>query len=232
MHSLENTIDGLTYLGSMFVAAVVGGFSYGYGDLVYGRGSITFVELNAYGFTWSGGFKAEKAELGETISFKNGMRLIGGTVDFITLGMSGSAFGNALRKGGAGYSFAYHGYGGRINVDPKVKTTVLGSKKAGWNDALKMEMRNHSGVNFLDIPNDKWDAAYKIGGDDLCWKLYNLPFLEDAIKNGNIIRFVSDPTDPSLLYKNGKSGELTMFGREVEYLKGLGYNFVNGKAIK
>lgn len=57
-------------------------------------------------------------------------------------------------------------------------------------------------------------------------------FLEKAIKKGEKIRFVSDPTDANNLYKRAKNGkltdELTTFGQEVEFLESKGYKIEKG----
>lgn len=59
----------------------------------------------------------------------------------------------------------------------------------------------------------------------------NVKFLDDAIKNNDIIRCVSEPSLENLFkIKNGKlTDELTTFGKEVQYLEDGGYR-LNSKS--
>jgi hypothetical protein len=70
------------------------------------------------------------------------------------------------------------------------------------------------------------------GGEELFFERYNKPWLDDAIGRGDNIRMVSDPFDPSNLFKNGIDGERTMFGREVQHLEKNHYTFKDGIATK
>jgi len=234
MKIMESTVDGMTYVASSLWASVVAGVTYGYGDMKNGHGESTQITLSAYGFTFRRGFQAEKAEIGQTVSFNNGMRMIGGVIDFVSLGMTWTQFGNQVRRLGGSYSLAYSGYGGNVLIDPKATTTILGSGRNGWASSLKSEMKNFEGLDFLDVDDNLWKATIKEGGENLAWTRYNKPFIDKAINSGNKIRLVSDPTNPINLYKNGvdATGGTTMFGREVEYLKSKGYSFKNGYAVK
>jgi hypothetical protein len=100
----------------------------------------------------------------------------------------------------------YTGYGGDILVRRGQTTTVLG-KYFGNIEKLKQSGAfKEKGLNFLDEP----ELFEKLGPDKF-FKEINIPFLEKAIKRGDVIRFVTDPNDISKLTGS--------FKREVEYLE-------------
>ncbi len=161
-----------------------------------------------------------------------------------------------------------HG-GNTIALDPKRTTTVTGTLKdtntvatrgvnadGSLNGITKMG-ENSGGINILRSPQwakiqDKHKALLTAGKTteywqtvcDEFWETVNRPWLDAAIKRGDQLRFVSNPTSETALYvtqKNGRdfvldgSGQkiLSIFGREVEYLKKMGYTFLpDGTAVK
>jgi hypothetical protein len=129
-----------------------------------------------------------------------------------------------IRKTGNKFKVKFGGFGGDLVVDADKTTTVLGRFKGknGIETLKKDGAFDVDGLNFLNV--EKWDWAK------------NQKFLDDAIARGDNIRFVSDPTDVNNLYKRGKDGKLTdkltTFGREVEYLKGKGYEIKGSEAVK
>lgn len=116
---------------------------------------------------------------------------------------------------------------------------------------------NSGGVNILRSPQwakiqEKYKTLLTAGKTteywqavcDEFWETVNRPWLDAAIKRGDQFRFVSNPASETALYvtqKNGRdfvldgSGQkiLSIFGREVEYLKKMGYTFLpDGTAVR
>lgn len=69
----------------------------------------------------------------------------------------------------------------------------------------------------------------------------NKPWIDQAIARGDKFRFVSDPTSEAAIYVTNKGGFVTengnkiksIFGREVDYLKSKGYEFLSdGTAVR
>ncbi len=65
-----------------------------------------------------------------------------------------------------------------------------------------------------------WDQISETTSTDDMWRI-NQKAIDNAIADGKTIKFSHDPTDIAQL--NPKSG----FVREVDYLKSLGYRFVD-----
>jgi len=128
-----------------------------------------------------------------------------------------------IRKTGSKFNVKFGGFGGDLVVDANKSTTVLGRFKGKDGiEALKKDGAFEvDGLNFLNDPNWTWAKNEK--------------FLDNAIENGDKIRFVSDPTDVNNLYKRGSNGNLTdelnTFGKEVEYLKEKGHKIKGTEAV-
>ena len=116
----------------------------------------------------------------------------------------------------------YSGFGGNIAVLADKTTTVLGNFKGSIDKLKEGGVFGEKGLNFLNEAEWSWTK--------------NVNFLDDAISRGDKVRFVSDPTDLNNLYKKGKDGKLTdrltTFGKEVEYLKGKGYEIKGNEALR
>jgi hypothetical protein len=99
-------------------------------------------------------------------------------------------------------------------------TTVFGR----FNDPI------HSGgtKEFIQNPNKVYETGANPHGlnilniDDWTWAKNEAWVIESA-NRGDIIRFVSDPTNPANIFKNGVSGERTVTGLEILTLENLGY---------
>lgn len=116
---------------------------------------------------------------------------------------------------------------------------------------------NEGGINILRSP--KWaeiqtkHKAILDAGDtekywrtvtDEFWEVANKPWLEEAIKRGDNIRFVSNPLDEFATHVTKNKGTefvldaagqriRSIFGREVDVLKANGYKFLeDGTAVK
>ncbi len=171
-------------------------------------------------------------------------------------------FSNGSRLEVISKSTKLHG-GNTIALHPDRTTTITGVLKdtnavatRGVNMPGATVMgHNPGGVNVLRSP--KWPEilekhkAIREAGDELkywstvtdeFWKDVNKPWLEDAIKRGDAIRFVSDPAKDIAIYVTRKDGSFVLdgagkkiksiFGREVDYLKGKGYTWgADGVAI-
>jgi hypothetical protein len=106
----------------------------------------------------------------------------------------------------------YAGYGGDLLVRSGRTTTVLGKFFTNLDPGIKYLKEigafEEKGLNFLNAPQEVWQ---KLGPERFFTEI-NIPFLEKAIRRGDIIRFVSDPTDA----RNLTGGA---FAKEVEYLE-------------
>jgi hypothetical protein len=154
-----------------------------------------------------------------------------------------------------------HG-GNTIALDPNKTTTVTGTLGDTNKVAVRGEQlpgatlmgENVGGVNILRSP--EWQAiqtkhkAILDAGDELkywktvtdeFWENVNKPWIDQAIARGDKFRFVSDPTSEAAIYVTNKGGFVTengnkiksIFGREVDYLKSKGYEFLSdGTAVR
>jgi hypothetical protein len=118
-----------------------------------------------------------------------------------------------------------------------------------------LQGENPGGLNILRSP--KWDEIINkhlpilaAGDDAKYWKLVkdefwetaNKPWLDEAIARGDKFRFVSNPADEAAIYSTNSAGDFilengqktkSIFGREVDYLKANGYEFLpDGTAVK
>ena len=83
----EATIDGLTYTTTSLFQGLVGGFSYGYGDIMYNNGYKTKVDIPSYKFDFKNGFSVDtKFATKGNLSFKDGMRIIDGVGTMFAIG--------------------------------------------------------------------------------------------------------------------------------------------------
>lgn len=92
-------------------------------------------------------------------------------------------------------------------------TMVLGKYTRDSSSYLAVAKENNA--MYFDM-GDKWGKiknTYNLT-DDSMFKLFNLPALDDAIKNGKTIQFTHDP-----VYDRGA------LGKELKYLIGNGYEF-------
>ncbi|RYZ55612.1 MAG: hypothetical protein EOP49_02500, partial [Sphingobacteriales bacterium] len=83
----EATIDGITYASTSLFQAMIGGFTYGYGDITYGNGYKTKVDIPSIGFNWTKGFHVDsKSATTGNLSFKDGMRVLDGVTTMFAIG--------------------------------------------------------------------------------------------------------------------------------------------------
>ena len=85
VNTSESIIDGVAYTATGLFGGLVGGFSYGYGDLKNGDGRATQITLSAYGFSWKNGFQKEKIPEGN-LTPEQGLRIFEGVSSIITIG--------------------------------------------------------------------------------------------------------------------------------------------------
>ncbi len=111
-----------------------------------------------------------------------------------------------------------------INPTPGKTTTILGNYKADMKGIINDDLGypktedfgpKPSGYNVLNVPDDLYKTP------DQFWEEYNKPFLDDAIARGDSINLATEPTTSVL--ENADTGQLTGFGREVQYLQQQGY---------
>jgi hypothetical protein len=116
--------------------------------------------------------------------------------------------------------FKYSGYGGDIAMIEGKSTAVFGrfndpihgggTKEFIQNSSKVYETgANPNGINILNINDWTWAK--------------NEAWVIESANRGDIIRFISDPKNPTNIFKNGISGEMTVTGLEVQALESLGY---------
>lgn len=124
-----------------------------------------------------------------------------------------------------------------ITTKPNETVTLLGNYIKDTKRALE-ELNYPKSTNFgakngdfnlLNVP----DEIYEISPD--FFKEYNLPWLAEATNRGDDVIIMSDKFDQNLLFRKG---EITGFGKEIEFMDGLVkkgiYKFVKeeGKYVK
>lgn len=116
--------------------------------------------------------------------------------------------------------FKYSGYGGDITMIEGKSTAIFGrfndpihgggTKEFIQNSSKVYETgANPNGINILNISDWTWAK--------------NEAWVIESANRGDIIRFISDPKNPTNIFKNGISGEMTVTGLEVQTLENLGY---------
>ena len=127
----------------------------------------------------------------------------------------------------------YEGFGGNMIIDPNETTTVLGrggdtsAHPEGFGGAMNepigtnyvryqpnfMVGKNKGGGNVLDVADRDWT-----------WPLNNA-WLQASIDRGDKMRFISDPTLPTTLFRRGGSIDdgLTVTGQELGVLMNRGF---------
>ncbi|GAB4160281.1 MAG: hypothetical protein Tsb0033_15980 [Winogradskyella sp.] len=104
-------------------------------------------------------------------------------------------------------------FGGKIKARSGKTTTLLGSfaldMKKIIGDSGVITGKNKGGFNVLNIDNWTIDK--------------NMKWLQDSIDRGDIIRFVSDPSE-------ARAG--SVFAQEIDYLISNGYEIIGNQAIK
>ena len=118
----------------------------------------------------------------------------------------------------------------KLTNNPDKTTTILGryeSDTKGIIEELGIPKStdfsgNKGGFNLLNTPDEYYISA------DQFWIEYNKPFLDEAIDRGDDI-LMATPINNSTIYT--KFGRLTGYGREYEYLRSKGYEFIDGKMV-
>lgn len=141
-----------------------------------------------------------------------------GTIELVRLG----------EKIGMRAVVPYTGFGGNVILEPKATTTVLGravdhtAHEQGYKEAMNQPIgtnyfrylkdfmvgKNKGGGNVLDVSDSQWS-----------WPLNNA-WLQASVDRGDKVRFVSDPTLPTTIFKDGKGQDptLTVTGKEIGVL--------------
>ncbi|WP_374459834.1 hypothetical protein [Chryseobacterium taeanense] len=117
--------------------------------------------------------------------------------------------------------------------------TKMGENKGGIN-ILRSSKWSEILEKYKDLEQVDKNAYYKKVTDEF-WEQANKPWLDEAIKRGDPVRFVTDPnSEVGKFVKVGKEYVLdengnkipTIFSREVEYLKQKGYKIEGHLATK
>jgi hypothetical protein len=114
--------------------------------------------------------------------------------------------------------------GVEISATPGQTTTILGRFGSDMNNIINEQLQypqttdfgpKLGGYNVLNVDTTLTGDAF--------WGTYNQPFLDGAISRGDSISMAT-PITPDALY-NANTGELTTYGREVQYLTSQGYSY-------
>lgn len=130
--------------------------------------------------------------------------------------------------------FPYTGFGGDIVNFEGCTTTVLGKymdpvdvgrgtqviveKDAVGNYIHEFTSggQNPGGINILDIPEPEYNKLIsdlgEVDGNEMFWKTYNKPFLDDAFASGHYVRLLSDPVNPL--------SRTSTYARELDNIQG------------
>jgi len=83
----EVTIDGLSYTSTSLFQSILGGFSFGFGEVFFNDGYKTRIDIPTIGFKWDKGFYSDSnnATTGN-VNFKDGLRIINGLTTIFSLG--------------------------------------------------------------------------------------------------------------------------------------------------
>ncbi|MBK9451003.1 MAG: hypothetical protein IPN95_16670 [Bacteroidetes bacterium] len=136
----------------------------------------------------------------------------------------------------------YDDFGKAIILNPRKTTTVLGRAvdAAKHPDGFRGAMNMPIGTNFVRFQKDSRVGENQGGTNvldiaDWTWAKNNA-WLQAAVDRGDTIRFISDPTLPSTLFKDGKliDGGMTVTGLELGVLlnKGLAPDKGSGNVAK
>lgn len=124
----------------------------------------------------------------------------------------------------------YDDFGQTLILNPKKTTTVLGRAvdAAKHPDGFQGAMNLPIGTNYFRFQQDAMVGENKGGMNvldiaDWSWAK-NHAWLRAAVDRGDTIRFISDPTLPSTLFKkgNGIDDGMTVTGQEIGVLLNLG----------
>jgi len=117
-------------------------------------------------------------------------------------------------------TITYPGFGGDIETISDNTVTIMGR----YNDTV-----NGYGTKiFLQTPYKLFETGINLNGMNLfnpidwTWQ-DNKDWVIQSAERGDIIRFISDPTDMRNIYRNGVDGERTAMGLEVAVLDSLGF---------
>jgi hypothetical protein len=126
----------------------------------------------------------------------------------------------------------FGGFGGDLEMDEECTTTVLGRCVEGASyEEMMQNVDEALGTNYFRYQSEFMVGKNKGGGNvlDVADRTYTWPlnnaWLQAAVDRGDRIRFISDPADPSTLYKKGGTikDDLTITGRELGVLLHRGY---------
>jgi len=150
----------------------------------------------------------------------------------ITAGFTSRAVGKGVQQ-----VLKYAGYGGDVKAVAGRTMKALGKFEGGI-DVLKvqaekmgmlkqideMKAQMMEGVEMLNVSSHSWNTAEMeaVKAGKGAFEKYNVPFLEDAWKKGEIFRFVTDPVKyKEMLKQAGKwsAKEADTFGKELLWLE-------------
>ena len=125
----------------------------------------------------------------------------------------------------------FSGYGGDLEFDENVTTTVLGrSVEGGTKEDMIANVDQPLGTNYFRYQPEFMVGKNKGGGNVLdvadrtwTWPLNNA-WLQASLDRGDRIRFISDPADPTTVYREGDPEKgLTVTGQELGVLVNRGF---------
>ncbi|MCW2263156.1 MULTISPECIES: hypothetical protein [Sphingobacterium] len=119
-------------------------------------------------------------------------------------------------------TFVYHGFGGNIEAPDNNTVAIFGR----FNDMI----HGYGTKVFVQGPNKLYGTGLNLSGlnilnlSDWTWEA-NKNWVIQTANRGDIIRFISDPSDLRNIYRNGVNGEKTTTGMEVAVLDSLGFEW-------
>jgi hypothetical protein len=134
---------------------------------------------------------------------------------------------NFYADGASTYPVGLQTSAGVIAPNPTKTTTVLGTYAADTNSIINKQMMmpktndfssaKQGGFNLLNTD----DALFAELGANKFWTDVNVPFLDAAIKRGDVFAIATKPTQQAMF----RNGQLSGFGREIKYLESKGYRY-------
>jgi RHS repeat-associated protein len=133
-------------------------------------------------------------------------------------------------------------WGGELYSTTNKTTTILGTRQGYWGDLtgnaekaglnLVANEANPSGFSYLNVDATGFDFS-TAEGRQAFFDAVNKPFIDNAVKRGDVIRLLDSPFEQQAIYPKGDvSKGFNFYGMEVEYLKSTYHaTFENGVAV-
>ncbi len=118
--------------------------------------------------------------------------------------------------------------GGDLVTTPGKTTTLIGNNSTDTGPLLNDYSPNNKNIDFGPKENgfNVLNVPDSLNGDTQFFDKHNVPFLDEGIDRGDIFRCLSDPKNPSRLWKGDPfKSDLRGFGQEIQHLEDAGYRY-------